>query len=31
MAVLTKHQPDMDTGVRLVENIAKAMAPVVSG
>lgn len=31
MAVLTKHQPDMETGVRLVENIAKAIAPVVSG
>jgi beta-lactamase class A len=31
MAVLTKHQPDMATGVHLVENLAKAMAPAVSG
>ena len=31
MAVLTKHQPDMATGVRLVQDLAKAMAPVVSG
>ena len=31
MAVLTKHQPDMATGVQLVQNIAKAIAPVVSG
>jgi hypothetical protein len=31
MAVLTKHQPDMATGVRLVQNLAKAMAPAVTG
>lgn len=31
MAVLTKHQPDMETGVRLVQHIAKAIAPVVRG
>jgi hypothetical protein len=31
MAVLTKHQPDMATGVHLVENLAKAMAPAVTG
>jgi hypothetical protein len=30
MAVLTKHQPDMESGVHLVENLAKAMAPAVS-
>jgi hypothetical protein len=31
MAVLTKHQPDMATGVHLVQDLARAMAPVVSG
>lgn len=31
MAVLTKHQPDMETGVRLVQDIARAIAPVVRG
>jgi hypothetical protein len=31
MAVLTKHQPDMATGVHLVENLAKAIAPTVRG
>jgi hypothetical protein len=31
MAVFTQHQPDFETGVRLVEKLAEAITPAVAG
>jgi hypothetical protein len=30
MAVMTRHRPDFDSGVQLVESLAKAIKPLVS-